>query len=105
MPTPVIRHKVEQPQDQSIRLIPLTQGQNAIVSASDYEMLRQTNWCAWWNPHTGSFYAKGRPVCGEMIGMHSFLVPCRQGYVPDHINGNTLDHRRNNLQELPHSIN
>jgi hypothetical protein len=33
------RHSVVQPLDTSYRLIPLTQGQNAIVDAADFEEL------------------------------------------------------------------
>ena len=51
----VKRHAVTQPLDQSYRLIPLTQGQNAIVDVEDFEWLDQWNWCAQW---TGRhFYA------------------------------------------------
>lgn len=37
----VFRHDVEQPQDQSIRLIALTQERNATVDAADFDWLNQ----------------------------------------------------------------
>jgi hypothetical protein len=104
MPKRVTRHAVEQPLDQNIKLIALTQGQNAIVSAVDYESLIRFNWFAHWHPNRNSFYVKAW-IGDKFVGMHTFLIPCRPGCVPDHIDGNTLDNRRDNLQELPHGLN
>lgn len=88
----VKRHAVVQPQDQSIRLIPLTQGHNAIVDAADYEWLMQWNWRASFDHHTKSFYARH-----DNVFMH--LIICRrEGRQTDHENGDTLDNRRKNLR-------
>jgi hypothetical protein len=55
----VARHSVEQPEDPSIRLIPLTQGQVAIVDVGDFAALDRWNWSAHWNPCTKSFTLSG----------------------------------------------
>ena len=102
----VKRHAVVQPLDQSIRLIPLTQGQNAIVDASDYEFLSRWNWYAYWAPATKSFYAARsyRPQGGETqtvhVTMHRVIVGLGEDdpRLPDHINHDTLDNRRCNLR-------
>ena len=39
------------------RLIPLTQGQFAMVSPHRYKDLMRWKWYAWWNPTTRSYYA------------------------------------------------
>jgi hypothetical protein len=94
------RHAVTQPLDQSYRLIPLTQGQNAIVDTADYDWLNQWNWTATWCPFTKSFYAQRRlPNYGKLISMHRFILGCQPGEEGDHKNNNTLDHRRNNLRK------
>lgn len=40
----VKRHEVVQPLNESYRLIPLTQGQNAIVDVNDFGRLSKWNW-------------------------------------------------------------
>ncbi len=35
-----------QPEDESVRLVPLTQGKFAIVDAADYGAVMQFHWCA-----------------------------------------------------------
>jgi hypothetical protein len=92
----VVRHEVTQPLNESYRLIPLTQGQTAIVDAEDFEMVSALNWHAHWNPNTQSFYAR----CwqnGRMM-MHKFILGYDAGEQADHKNHNTLDNRRENLR-------
>lgn len=94
-----------------MRLIPLTQGQFAVVSDEDFEGLSRWKWCAWRNPHTQSFYAVRRDVAVEgkqrTTLMHRQILNLgygdkRQG---DHGNGNTLDNRRLNLRIATHAEN
>ena len=98
------RHAVVQPTDKSIHLIPLTQGQNAIVDAADYAWLSQWHWFAHWAPHTKSFYAKRNSelVNGKRyaIMMHRQILGLAREdeHEGDHKNGNTLDYRRSNLR-------
>ena len=97
----VRRHAVTQPLHTSYRLIPLTQGQNAIVDAADYEWASQFNWRAKWDKGTKSFYAH-RCISGDRSStMHSELIGC----MADHINHDTLDNRRSNLRAANTSQN
>jgi hypothetical protein len=89
------RHAVTQPQDASYRFIPLTKNQTAIIDATDFEWLSKFNWCASWNPHLRAFYAQK----GKGVSMHRFILGCKAGEIGDHINGNTLDNRRENLRK------
>ena len=98
----VTRHEVIQPQDQSIKLIPLTKGHNAIVDAADYDWLMQWNWCTL--KHERGFYAVRRGTDGEFIYMHRVLIN-HQAIDTDHHNGNGLDNRRHNLRPCSHSQN
>lgn len=109
-----LRTTLVQPTDASIRHIPLTLEQHAIVSVVDYEWLMQWTWYAHWNPGTGTYYAfrtlRAREIKppgfeGGRIGMHAAIVRPRIGYVADHIYGNTLDNRRSELRELSRQEN
>lgn len=80
--------------------IPLTQGKYAIVDADNYEWLMQWKW----SYRDG--YAKRSvhiPMAAGLrkqvpITMHGVILPPCNGLVPDHINGNGLDNRRENLR-------
>jgi hypothetical protein len=95
------RHTVVQPLDQSIRLIPLTQGQNAIVDADDFEWLSQFNWFAMWSPDPKTFYAarctRKNKVQTRFL-MHREICKCNEGEECDHRNFNGLDNRKENLR-------
>jgi AP2 domain len=103
------RHPVTQPLDQSIRLIPLTRGQCAIVDAIDFEWLNQWNWWAQWNPHTKSFYAVRNAFRSDKrpgtIYMGREILKIKENQIADHINHDTLNHRRNNLRGCSHAQN
>jgi hypothetical protein len=106
------RHSVVQPEDQSIRLIPLTLGLNAIVDASDYEWLMQWNWSATCNKDKEIYYATRGNTKGcfpRNIYMHRQIMREIMNGVEypetDHENRNSLDNRRKNLRPCTHSQN
>lgn len=87
--------------DPTIRLIPLTQEQFAIVDAADFRRLNRWKWHA---RRAGTKYyvlrvdtSKKRTI---VIFMHRLLLGLKEGdrRCGDHINGNPLDNRRFNLR-------
>jgi hypothetical protein len=82
--------------------IPLTQGKVALVDDEDYEWLNQWKWCAYKNKNT--FYAarhtKTENGKQTMIRMHIEVIGKREGLITDHINGNGLENRRENLRHV-----
>lgn len=92
---PKPRHHVTQPLDKPYRLIPLTQGQNAIVDAQDFERISKWNWCL--TECSGRIYARG--ICaGVRCYMHREVLGYRGKGKVDHRNGDGLDNRRKNLR-------
>jgi len=77
-----------------MKKIPLTKGEVAIVDDCDYDYLMQWKWCV------GTRYAV-RIQLGKNIYMHKVILE-QMGYKDfeqgDHINGNKLDNRRENLR-------
>ena len=79
-----------------MNLIPLTQGKVAIVDDADFEWLSQFRW----HYHHGGYAERNVPINGEyrMITMHREIMRTPLGMDTDHINGNKLDNRRENLR-------
>lgn len=83
--------------------IPLTQGQSTIVDEEDYLLTLKYKWCAWYNKSSKSFYAKAYAITESgkksVITLHRYLTKASgRPQCVDHINGNTLDNRQNNLR-------
>ncbi len=96
----VTRHAVEQPLDQSYRIIPLTRGYNATVDAEDFERVNQWNWQAIPSKKTSNVYAARTETLQDssrvLVLMHRFILKCVEDV--DHRDGNTLNNRRYNLR-------
>jgi hypothetical protein len=98
----VKRHKVSQPKDKSIRLIPLTQGQNAVIDADDFERVSKHNWRAVWLKN--NYYAYTTTIGNVVVAMHSFIKRTKRRV--DHVNPcATLDNRKSNLRVATASQN
>jgi len=75
--------------------IQLSSGKYAIVDSCDYEILSQYTWSFSKGRHTD--YAitwKGK----KYMRMHQMIMKPNRGLVVDHINGDGLDNRRDNLR-------
>lgn len=87
-----------------MKLIPLTKGYHAMVDDEDFKKVSQFKWYAAVTPHT--VYAKRigpRDINGKRqnILMHRFILglnPSRIEKQCDHINGNGIDNRKENLR-------
>lgn len=83
-----------------MRTIPLTQNKFVIVDDDDFHELSKYKWYAHNKGYT--FVADRRPRSGESdlttISMHREILQCRNGFEVDHINGNGLDNRKENLR-------
>lgn len=82
------------------KTIKLTQGFEAIVDDEDYKYLSEGSWCIQKYVtlnNTGIMYAKASKQ-GKVVTMHRYLLKPPQGVSIDHINGNGLDNRRQNLR-------
>ena len=80
-----------------MRLIPLTQGQIAIVDGDQYERLNRWNWTATFRH--GLFYATAR-IDGRSVHMARLILELKDDdeRLADHRDGNSLDCRLDNLR-------
>ena len=83
------------------KIIALTQGKEAIVDDEDYKELSRHKWC-----YDGE-YASGRTAFSnhKKIRMHQEIMRTPHGMYTDHINGDKLDNRRENLRICSNSEN
>lgn len=85
--------------------VKLSRGEFALIDASDAERVGAMRW--YLNPGRHTNYArsdKGRLVRSR-IYMHRFILAAPRGVFVDHINGNGLDNRRENLRLVTPSQN
>lgn len=86
-----------------MKTIVLTQGKVALVDDGDFEFLSKFKWHAHKDRHT--YYARAKRG-GATLRMHRLICGDPEpGFVIDHINGDGLDNRRENLRIVPRSIN
>jgi hypothetical protein len=90
--------------------IQLTQGKVAIVDDEDFEYLNQWKWCLR-GTGRGKFYAirgfrksKKNNKTGS-VRMHRQIMKVEKGFVVDHIDGNTLNNKKNNFRICTQSDN
>ena len=82
-----------------MKLIKLTQGKITKVDNEDYEELNQFNW------HYVIHGYAGRRKGGRTIYLHRQLLNVPKGFEVDHIDGNPLNNRRENLRIGTHAQN
>lgn len=78
------------------REIPLTRGYVAIVDDADFEWLSQWKWCCK-NGYAGRSDRHGNAIRSIFMHREILGLVARKTYA-DHINGNPLDNRRENLR-------
>ncbi len=86
--------------------VPLTKGFVALVSDEDFEAVAKFKWHASKESRGKKHYAvrfEQREGKRKKIRMHRFVVELRgetipEGMVVDHVNANSLDNRRENLE-------
>ncbi len=82
--------------------INLTHGKQAIVDASDYFRLSRYKWRVY-KAKTGTLYAvTSRYNNGRFTSMHAAIVSPKAGFQIDHVDGDGLNNRRDNLRYATH---
>lgn len=76
--------------------IKLTNGKVAIVDDEDFEYINQYKWRA--HLARGKWYADNNSRFGIFQSMHRLILNAPDGVLVDHINGDGLDNRRENLR-------
>jgi hypothetical protein len=97
----------------SFRKVPLSKGLFALVDAEDFERVAQFRWCASLESRGRKYYAirwvkeKGRQ---RKIRMHRFILGLgpgdpQEGDCVDHLNSDSLDNRKCNLEIISQEEN
>lgn len=75
--------------------IPLTKDQHAIIDAEDFPKIERKRW----------LYSKGYAWNFRVGALHRIIFGTEQGFSTDHISGNGLDNRKQNLRQVTHQQN
>lgn len=81
----------------SLKKVKLTHGKVALVDDKWFAYLSQFSWQARYDRTTGKWYA-ARQVHRKFIYMHREILNVPDGLNGDHVNGNSLDNREENLR-------
>lgn len=83
----------------NIAYVPLTKGYEAVIDVADVPLVSGWNWTVYKLEHTAYGYRK---ACGgdrqRMVYIHQMILPLSDGTTPDHIDGDGLNNRRDNLR-------
>jgi len=83
--------------------IPLTQGKVAIVDDEDLDLVDGYNWVAAYDK--GRWYAQAWRNSASNWRMHRLIMQADSSHEIDHINGDGLDNRRENLRFVSRAEN
>lgn len=87
--------------------IPLNKGYSALVDDEDADMVLQYNWGV--SKQKNTYYARAHKGVGfykyTKIHMHWLILPPKDGFVRDHIDGNGLNNQRYNLRYCTNTEN
>jgi hypothetical protein len=90
----------------NIAYIPLTKGHEAIVDVCDLHLVDKWNWYAKVDGNTLYAYRNDRSGARARSAlMHREILQPKHGELTDHVNGNGLDNRRENLRIATKSQN
>jgi hypothetical protein len=87
-----------------VREILITQGKIAIVDEEDYARVSEHPWYFTTRGYAAST-SRGIDGLREELLLHRLILSAEKGVVVDHINGNKLDNRRENLRLATQSTN
>lgn len=80
-----------------MRKIKLSQGKYAIVDDNDFEWLNQWKWYLGSNKRYAT-RCKSRKLGKKRVYLHRLIMDAKKGEEVDHINGDKIDNRRENLR-------
>lgn len=84
------------------KLIPLSLGLWSLIDTEDFD--RVTDSGSWYAACRGKYAARRKSGGGGLVYLHKFILPHNMP-VMDHINGDTLDNRKENLFPTTYSYN
>ena len=87
-----------------MKCIKLTKGEYTIVDDADYELLKHYKWCC-----ASGYAMRGSKLSdggyGKLIQMHREIMETPKGLFTDHIDGDKLNNRKENLRIVNSSQN
>lgn len=84
-----------------MKVIPLTKGYEALIDDEDYAVVAAFKWRVGGEQWPYAFTTRS----GCTLSMHRLLMPDREGFLIDHIDGNGLNNQRANLRYATPSQN
>lgn len=87
------------------KIIALNKGEVAIVDDGDFDWLNQWKWHIHRETRWGRYAVRTDSRSGKVVIMHRLIMDAPKGMQVDHINGDGLDNRRENMRLCTNSQN
>jgi len=86
--------------DGDVVIVHMAGGKNCVVNKEDYPLVSGVRWYKrkWRNTHYATTNTKDSNGVCHTVFMHRIILNTPTGYFSDHISGDGLDNRRNNLR-------
>lgn len=84
-------------------VLPLSNGQEALIDTEDVEKVLPHSWCC--IPKAHNEFRVCTRTKKKVVYLHRLLLGAPQSLEVDHINGNSLDNRKDNLRLATHRQN
>lgn len=81
-----------------MKYVKLTRGEYAIVDDEDFEKVSKFIWFATGDGRGHIYARRNANSLSQISALHNMIIDVPSGYIIDHINGNTLDNRKENLR-------
>lgn len=93
--------------DGDLAYVRLTRGYTAVIDAADVGFVEGFNWHSAVFKGTAYAVRNAPKPCGgqSTLRMHRIITSAQESLVVDHINGDGLDNRRQNLRVVSHALN
>lgn len=79
-------------------ILNISKNMQTLIDKDSYELLKTTNMLKWNAQKSGKKFYVSKNIKDKKVYLHRLIMNCPDGFCIDHINGDPLDNRKENLR-------